>query len=164
MQIVGSGNMSYASNSYIFYWTQLLFPSKHVCMGGFILLYNCLRTLRERHRFQNCDIDGTTTTTTSGPCGMKLCFTFVGQAQWGHGYQLVTVHTHINFIVLPNHPNQVVHRIQQCMFYILAIWKDISGCHISTLQCCPTPRPGHQHHDLISHIILTLSQPIFTLS
>ena len=35
--------------------------------------------------------------------GMKLCFTVVGQASpVGDGYQLVTVHTHGNFIELPH--------------------------------------------------------------
>ena len=34
-------------------------------------------------------------------CGMKRCFTAVGQARGG-GYQLVKVRTHGDFIVLPH--------------------------------------------------------------
>ena len=32
------------------------------CMGEFVPLYSCLRTLRERYRSQNCDIGGTSRT------------------------------------------------------------------------------------------------------
>ena len=40
---------------------------------------------------------------------MKLYFTVVGQAQWGVGvYQLVTVYSHGDFIVLPHCPDDLL--------------------------------------------------------
>ena len=50
--------------------------------GEFILLYSCLRSLREQHRSQNCNIDCTTPNYSLVVWrGMKLCFTVVGQGQ-----------------------------------------------------------------------------------
>ena len=59
-------------------------------------------TLKERHRSQNCDNDGATTTLLVVRWSMKLCFTVVGQARWGYRYWHVTVHTHADFIALPH--------------------------------------------------------------
>ena len=68
--------------------------------GEFVSLYSCLihtkgvaqvAELRQwRHHYYSLVVWG----------GMKLCFTVVGCAQWEEGYQLVTVDTHGNFIVL----------------------------------------------------------------